>query len=147
VIFPGGGTVEQGNNRNVPQIADEYFRNGILPSYALFARGVHGLTLNNVRFEMTTPDLRPAVIFDHVIDAAVTGLNVQGQKDAESVLRFIESQDVFLSATRLLTPATTFLQVEGQNANITLDGGDLSKAAEPVAYKYGATPDGVKLRV
>jgi hypothetical protein len=147
VIFPGGGTVEQGANRNVPQIADEYFRNGILPSYALFARGVHGLTLNNVRFEMTTPDLRPAVIFDHVLDAAVTGLNVQGQKDAESVLRFIESQDVFLSATRLLTPATTFLQVEGQNANITVDGGDLSKAAEPVVYKYGATEGVVKLRV
>jgi hypothetical protein len=147
VIFPGGGTVEQGANRNVPQIADKYFRNGILPSYALFARGVHGLTLNNVRFEMTAPDLRPAIIFDHVTDAAVTGLNVQGQKDAESVLRFIESQDVFMSATRLLTPATTFLQMEGQNANITLDGGDLSKAAGPVAYKYGATPDAVKLRV
>ena len=147
VIFPGGGTVEQGANRHVPEIADEYFRNGILPSYALFARGVHGLTLNNVRLEMAAPDLRPALIFDHVVDAAVTGLNVQGQKDAESVLRFIESQDVFLSATRLLTPASVFLQMEGQNTNVTVDGGDLSKAAEPVAYKYGATEGTVKLRL
>ncbi|HTR42739.1 MAG TPA: glycosyl hydrolase family 28 protein [Pseudomonadales bacterium] len=146
VIFPGGGTLEQGANRDVPKIADEYFRNGILPAYALFARGVHGLTLNNVRFEMDTPDLRPAVIFDHVTDAAVTGLNVQGQPRAESVLRFIESQDVLMTATRLLTPANVFLQVEGKNENITIDGGDLTKAATPVASKYGAGPEDVKVR-
>jgi polygalacturonase len=146
VIFPGGGTFEQGANRNVPQIADEYFRNGILPAYALFARGVHGLTLNNVRFEMDTPDLRPAVIFDHVLDAAVTGLNVQGQPKAESVLRFIESEDVLMTATRLLTPANVFLQVEGKNENIIVDGGDLTKAATPVAHKYGAGRKDVKVR-
>jgi polygalacturonase len=147
VVFPGGGTLEQGANRNVPQIADEYFRNGILPAYALFARGVHGLTLNNVRFEMETPDLRPAVVFDHVIDAAVTGLNVQGQTKAESVLRFIESQDVYMSATRLLTPASVFLQVEGKNENITIDGGDLAKADKALAAKNGGSKREVKLRV
>jgi hypothetical protein len=146
VIFPGGGTLEQGANRNVPQIADEYFRNGILPAYALFARGVHGLTLNNVRFEMETPDLRPAVIFDHVLDAAVTGLNVQGQPKAESVLRFTESQDVLMTASRLLTPANVFLQVEGKNENIIIDGGDLTKAATPVTGKYGAERKDVKVR-
>jgi polygalacturonase len=146
VIFPGGGTLEMGANRNVPQIADEYFRNGILPAYALFARGVRGLTLNNVRFEMDTPDLRPAIIFDHVTDAAVTGLNVQGQPKAESVLRLIKSQDVLMTATRLLTPASVFLQVEGRNQNITVDGGDLSKAATTVTHKYGAERKDIKVR-
>jgi hypothetical protein len=146
VVFPGGGTLEQGANRNVSKIAGEYFQNGILPAYALFARGVQGLTLNNVRFEMDTPDLRPAVIFDHVIDAAVTGLNVQGQPKAESVLRFIESQDVLMTATRLLTPANVFLQVEGKNENITIDGGDLTKATTPVAHKFGAGRKDVKVR-
>ncbi|HUE36145.1 MAG TPA: glycosyl hydrolase family 28 protein, partial [Candidatus Acidoferrum sp.] len=146
VIFPGGGTLEMGANRNVPKIADEYFRNGILPAYALFARGVRGLTLNNVRFEMDTPDLRPAVIFDHVTDAAVTGLNLQGQPKAESVLRVIESQDVLMTAPRLLTPANVFLQVEGKNENITIDGGDLTKAATTVAHKYGAGRKDVKVR-
>ncbi len=147
VIFPGGGTLEQGANRSVPEIADEYFRNGILPSYALFARGVRGLTLNNVRFEMAAPDLRPAVVFDHVNDAAVNGLNVQGQEQAESVLRFIESRDVLMSATRLLTPAKVFLQVEGHNENIRIDGGDLTRAANPVAHKYGGSNKAVKLRI
>ncbi|HEY1788609.1 MAG TPA: glycosyl hydrolase family 28 protein [Verrucomicrobiae bacterium] len=147
VIFPGGGTREQGANRAVPEIADEYFRNGVLPSYALFARNVHGLTLDNVRFEMATPDLRPAVIFDHVIDAAVGGLNIQGQKAAESVMRFIESRDILMSATRLLSEASVFLQVEGtQNQNIIVDGGDFSKADQTLAYQDGATESAVKWR-
>ncbi|HEV2328564.1 MAG TPA: glycosyl hydrolase family 28 protein [Verrucomicrobiae bacterium] len=147
VIFPGGGTREQGANRAVPEIADEYFRNGVLPSYALFARNVHGLTLNNIRFEMASADLRPAVIFDHVLDAAVSGLNVQGQTAAESVLRFIDSRDVLMSATRLLSEAAVFLQVEGsQNQNIVVDGGDFSKANQVVAYKDGATDKAVRWR-
>jgi hypothetical protein len=147
VIFPGGGTLEQGANRAVPEIADEYFRNGVLPSYALFARNVHGLALNNVRFEMAAPDMRPAVIFDHVLDASVSGLNVQGQRTAESVLRMIESRDILMTATRLLSEAAVFLQVEGsENQNIVVDGGDFSKAEQTVAYKEGATDKAVKWR-
>jgi hypothetical protein len=147
VTFPGGGTAEQATVRDVPKTAGEYYSIGVPPSYALFARNVRGLTLDNVRFEMAAPDLRPAVVFDHVNDTAVNGLSVQGDKDAESVLRVIDSQDVFLGAARLLKPAAVFLQVEGAaNAAITLDGGDISKAATPVAFKNGATENSVKLR-
>jgi len=147
VTFPGGGTAEQAAVRDVPKIAGEYYAIGVPPAYALFARNVRGLTLNNVRFEMAAPDLRPAVVFDHVSDAAVNGLSVQGNPEAESALRFIESQDVLLSATKLLNPAAIFLQVEGAaNAGITVDGGDISKAATPLAFKNGATEKSVKLR-
>jgi len=41
-----------------------------LPSCALFAR-VRGLTLSNIGFDVAAPEVRPAVVFDHVIDAAV----------------------------------------------------------------------------
>ncbi|MGH9404009.1 MAG: hypothetical protein ACRD2P_18155 [Terriglobia bacterium] len=111
------------------------------------ARRVRGLTLSNVRFEVVKPDLRPAVVLDHVTDAAVNGFSVQGNKDADSVLRFIGTHDALLSATRLLTPAAVFLQVEGEsNTGITIDGGDLSKAAKRVAFKSGASTEAVKLR-
>jgi hypothetical protein len=97
---------------------------------------------------MAAPDLRPALVFDHVNDAAVNGMSVQGDKDAESVLRVIESRDIFFGATRLLKPAQVFLQVEGAaNAAITIDGGDISHAATPAAFKNGATAQAVKLRV
>jgi hypothetical protein len=96
---------------------------------------------------MAAPDLRPTVIFDRVLDAALNGLNIQGQKDAESVLRFIESRDILMSATRLLSGAAVVLQVEGsQNQNIVIDGGDFSKADQPTAYKDGATNQAVKWR-
>jgi hypothetical protein len=48
--------------------------------------------------------LRPAVIFDHVEDAAIYGLNVQGNPQAESVLRFIDSKQALLTGSRVLTP-------------------------------------------
>jgi len=46
-----------------------------------------------------------------------------------------------------LTPSSIFLQLEGAaNDAIIVDGGDLSNAKSPVAYKYGATEQAVKLR-
>lgn len=145
VTYEGGGTAAEAALRDVPQVAGEYFEIGPRPAYGLFARGVRGLTLNNVRFEVVKPDLRPAVIFDHVSDAAVNGLSAQGNPEAESMLRFIATQDVLLTATRVLTPAAVFLRVEGQtSAGIKVDGGDLAKAATPVVYAAGAVAGSVK---
>ena len=147
ITFPGGGTAEQAAVRDVPKAIGEYYAAGVFPAWAIYARQVRGLTLNNVRFEIAASDLRPAVVFDHVSDAAVNGFSVQGDNGAESVLRFIESQDVLMSATKLLKPASIFLQVEGvANAGITIDGGDISKAAKPLEFKNGALEKSVKLR-
>ena len=148
VIYAGGGTAAEGALRDVPQVSGgEYFACGVLPAYGLYARNVRGLTLDDVRFEVASPDLRPAVIFDHVVDAAVNNLSSQGNKDAESSLRFIESSDVLLAAPRVLTPAAVFLDVEGKTSEaITIDGGDISKAAKALAFKNGAAKKSVKLR-
>jgi hypothetical protein len=50
--FGGGGTAEEAANRNVPEMAGEYFVLGPIPAYGLYARNARGLTLNNVRFEV-----------------------------------------------------------------------------------------------
>ena len=152
VTYAGGGTAELAAKRNIPQTSREYF--GVWgespvgpPAYGLFARNVKGLTLHNVRFTVVNPDLRPAVVLDNVQDAAICSLNVQGNPAAESVLRFTKVKDALLNATRVLTPAAAFLQLEGDaNANIIVDGGDLTKAASPVALKAGATRAAVKVR-
>jgi len=45
---------------------------------------------------------------------------------------------VVLTGPRVLTPASVFLQVEGAGSrNITIDGGDLSKAATRTAFESG----------
>jgi Glycosyl hydrolases family 28 len=147
VTFPGGGTAEQAARRDVPKIAGEYYAIGVPPAYGLFARNVRGLTLQNVRFQLAAPDLRPAMVFDHVEDAAVNGFGAQGNPEAESLLRFIETREVLLTAGRVLTPASVFLQVEGAASNgITVDGGDLSRAKAPLAFHAGASATAVRLR-
>lgn len=145
ITFQGGGTAEEAA-RQVPQIAGEYFEIGTPPAYGLYARKVRGLTLNNVRFQVEQPDLRPAVVLDHAADVAMNGLSVRGNQDAASVLRFIGTQDVLLSAARLLAPASVFLQVEGLTSeSITIDGGALSRAGSLVDFKAGASPTAVNL--
>ena len=146
VTYGGGGTSEEAGRRDVPKTAGEYFELGTLPAYGLYARNVRGLSLSDVRFEVTTPDLRPAMVFDHVRDATVNGFAAQGNPASE-ILRATDSQEVLVTAARVLTPANAFLQLEGENNRaITVDGGDLSKAATPVVLRGGATKDAVKVR-
>ena len=146
ITYGGGGTAAEAR-REIPEIAGEYFEIGTPPAYGLFARGVQGLNVSNVRFDLATPDLRPAVVFDRVRDAAVNGLSVQGNAEAESAVRLHDSQDVLFSACRVLTPSKLFLQVEGSGASgIVIDGGDLSKSAAPFHVGAGAAAQSVKLR-
>lgn len=146
VTYGGGGTAAEAQ-REVPQIAGEYFEIGTPPAYGLFARNVRGLALSNVRFERRQPDLRPAVVLNRADDVAINGLSVEGNKDAESVLRFVDARDALLSAIRLLTPAAGFLQVEGAaSIGITVDGGSLSKATNLLTLKNGAAKQAVTFR-
>jgi len=147
LTFGGGGTAEDAARRDLPKIAGEYFMLGAMPAYGFYARNSRGLTLQNVRFQVSSPEMRPAVIFDHVEDVAVNGLSVQANPAAESALRIINSKQVLLTASRLLSSVAVFLQLEGaENENIKMDGGDVSKAATVLAYKNGATKNAVRLR-
>lgn len=152
VSFAGGGSAELAAKRDIPQIASEYF--GVWdaapfgpPAYGMYARNVKGLSLYNVRFEYQQEDLRPAVIFDNVQDATISGLSVQGNKNAESTMRFINVKDVLLTGTRVLTPAAVFLRLEGaSNEGITVEGGDLRKAGKALVFAAGAQEAAVTLR-
>jgi len=147
LTFGGGGTKEDAARRELPEIANEYFRLGPLPAYGLYARNVRGLTINGARFETATPDLRPALVLDHVTDATVSDFSLQADAAVESALRFIDSQDVYLRGTRLLSETTVFAQVEGGDTrNIRIEGGDIAKAEKPLAFVRGAKDDAVNLR-
>ncbi|MFP5234294.1 MAG: glycoside hydrolase family 28 protein [Acidobacteriota bacterium] len=146
LVFGGDGTAEDAARRQLPEIAGEYFMLGPMPAYGFYARNSRAITLSDVRFETATPDLRPALVLDHVTDATINGLNVQGNLNAESALRFIDAQRVLLNAPRLLAAAKVYLQVEGKSsARIIVDGGDLSDAVEALAFRDGADSAAVKL--
>jgi len=147
VTSSGGGTAEMGAVRNVSTNTGEYFGIGIRPAYGLYARGIKGLSLQNVRFDTTSADLRPAVILDGVSDAAIDNLSVQGNDGAESALRFIDTRDTLVTGARLLSSAPVFLAVEGaKSSNIKIDGGDFSKAGKALKIDRDAADDAAKIR-
>jgi hypothetical protein len=148
ITFEGGGTADEAVRRDIPKMAGEYFELGVLPAYGLYARNVRGLSLHNLRLEVAQPDLRPAVVFENVEDAGVNGLSAQGNSKAEALLRFTDTRDVLLTACRVLTPAAAFVHTEGAaSRGITIDGGDVAKAATIASYGNGASKEAVKVRV
>ena len=148
LTFGGGGTAEMGANRSVPQITGEYFALGPIPAYGFYARNAKAITLNNLRFQTATPDLRPAVILENMHDVAITSLAAQGNENAESLLRISNSTDILLTSPRTLTPVPIFLQLEGtKNDSITIEGGNISKATKPLALANGANDSAIKLRI
>ncbi|MEA2735465.1 MAG: hypothetical protein QOE14_1916 [Humisphaera sp.] len=146
ITFAGGGTAAEAA-REIPKMAGEYFEIGTPPAYGVYARNVRGLTLHNARLETTEPDLRPAVVFDHVDDASVNGVAAQGNPQASGVFRMIDSRHALLSASRVLTSAAAFVRVEGAASSaITIDGGDLSRAASAVSLGEGVDDKAVRVR-
>jgi len=142
VTYGGGGTAEEAA-REVPQVAGEYFEIGTPPAYGLYARNIRNLSLNNVRFEVEKPDLRPAVVLDHASDVSITGFAAQGNPEAKSVIRLIDTQDVLVTSPRVLTPAAAFISAEGATKSVTVEGGDVSRAAAKVT---GSAQGAVKVR-
>ena len=64
---------------------------GTLPAYGFFVRHVKGLKLKNVSVNFTTPDMRPAVVFDDVQDVDVDTLNAERAPGGEPTLTFREN--------------------------------------------------------
>jgi len=78
-VYKGGGTGEDAR-RQVPEFSamyPEYDLQGRMPAYALFARYVHGLTLEDFRVSFAAPDRRPAVILQGVERASLKGFEAQ----------------------------------------------------------------------
>jgi hypothetical protein len=147
ITFPGGGTSQEAANRQVVQTSgNEYFQFGVLPAFALYARNVRGLRLDNARFDLSTPDHRPALVFDHVEDAAVNGFSARGNSHAESLLRFTDTRGTLLTSCQVLSPCAAFLNVEGQTSTgITIAACDLTKATTPLVFGRGAGRETVRV--
>ena len=148
LTFGGGGTAAMGANRKLDKSSGEYFSLGPIPAYGMYARGVKGLSLNNVRLEVATPELRPAVVFEGVHDAVMTSVSVQGNADAESTMRFMDSSDVLITSPRVLGDAAVYLRawIDADSSHITIEGGDISHAKTPFDLVDGSKQESVKIR-
>ena len=152
ITSPGGGTAELAAKKDIPEVAAEYFQVWGRPpfgnvAYGMFARNVRGLRMQNVTLDYEKDDVRPALVFDNVSDASIDNLSVEGNGGASSALRLTNVKDVYVDAPRLTAAGPVFLQVEGsQTRNVTVDGGDVSKAEKALALGEGVSAEAVKLR-
>lgn len=128
LTFGGGGTTEEAA-REIPQVAGEYFEIGTPPAYGLYARNVTRLSLKDMRFDVAKADARPAIVFDHVVDAELGGVTAQGNPSAKAVLRMVDSSDVLITSPRVTGAAAVFVAAEGATKAVVIEGGDVSKAA------------------
>jgi len=147
VTFPGGGTKEDAAKRDMPEYADaypEYFLWGVLPAYGLYARHAKKLTLHNVRFDLATRDLRPAVVCDDVEDLELSSFRAAGDAEAECLVRLEDTRTAFIRGCRPTGNISTFLRVEGETSReIVVGENDLRKATRHVDLTDGATEDAI----
>jgi len=137
ITFSGGGTAEQGARRNVPDLERDYpemYMFGDLPAYGLYVHHATGIVFNNVRFRLENADLRPAIVCVDVTDLELAGFKADGNKNAESLIRLENSQNVFIRGCRVLNEIGTYLLVEGPDSkDIMLSENKLNLAKKVTA--------------
>ena len=125
----------------------EYHMFGTLPAYGLYARHAKDLTLCNVKFDLGSPDLRPALVCDDVQDLELHSLRAQGSLDAESLIRLHNTSRAFIHGCRPLNAVRTFLRIEGgESRDILLQGNDLRQAERAAESAQGADSSAVVVR-
>lgn len=61
---------------DLPQRYPEFSMFGELPSWALFLRHTRGIVLRPSRFDLKSPDFRPALVLDHAEDTVLDGISL-----------------------------------------------------------------------
>ena len=128
VTFPGGGTLEHATRHIVPERENAYPENtmyGLLPAYGIYLRHVVSATLNNIRFDLASPDLRPAIIGEDVQDLELSGFKASGS-GSEPLIRLRATRGALIQHCRTLGHVEDFLRVEGESSSdIALLANDL----------------------
>ena len=150
ITFSGGGTAKEAARREVPDLERDYpecYIFGVLPAYGLYAHHADGITLNNVRFHLQSPDLRPAIVCDDTRDLEIAGLKAEGNAQGEALIRLQRVQGATIADSRPLNAIGCFLQVEGVGSrSIFLRSLRPDLVGKAVQYGAGAPPDAVSHR-
>ena len=89
-----------------------------------------------------TPDGRPAVICDDVIDMVFSDSKISVASDAQCAIRLQNVKQAWIRNCQPLGVNDTFLQVEGKGSSeIILSGNDLRRSAKSFVLDDGATKD------
>jgi Glycosyl hydrolases family 28 len=148
ITFPGGGTAQEAARRTVPDLPEtypEYFMFGVLPAYGFYGHHVKDLVFNNVRFDLASPDLRPAVVCDDAEGLDFSDFQAEGNEGSGSLLRLEQARRVFIHGSCSLNAVGAFLRVEGTGSHqIGLSGNDFRQTRRVLELREGAPSDAVE---
>jgi len=132
--FDGGGTIED-SARQIPENPTKYPEStmfGTLPAYGFYCRHARNLKFQNVRLAASAPDLRSAMVFDDVHNAAIDALDALFAAKAAAMIRLTNSTDTIIRNCRPTSDTKLFLDLEGSDTkDIALIANDLSKTRQP----------------
>jgi len=91
------------------------------PACGLFARHVNGLKAVGVELDLSSPDLRPAIVCDDVENAEFSGWHVSTNLNSEAVVRLKSVRHGRISGFKPWAGAKKSLDVEGDSAEISAE--------------------------
>lgn len=133
----GGGALED-VEREIPEEEKKYpecTMFGTLPAYGFYARHVKGLTLDNVEVAWEEPDLRPALLCDDVRDLHIDNLAGHSAESGSPTIVLNDVQGAMVQSCVAPAKASGFLRMQGNTADVTVIGNDLSQV--PTPFEFG----------
>ena len=124
LLTGGGGTKDEGARRTLPEYTLETLAGwwpeysllkGPVPCHGMYARHIKGLTVDGLKVVPTKADARPAIVCDDVSDLELSSLNLQGNPEAESVIRLQNVQTAYIHNSCVRGQCRTFINTEGAN--------------------------------
>ncbi len=120
----GGGTATEAARRSLPEYTLETLKGwwpeysllgGAVPCHGVYARHVKGLTLNDIQIKTIKPDARPAIVCDDVSGLTLAGLGLQGQVEAEAMIRLQEVRDGLIHSCHVSGSCQAFMNEENSS--------------------------------
>jgi len=105
---------------------------GALPAYGLFCRHADELTLDNVVFQLESPDHRPALVVEQASNLRLCGGNAAPPASNEPAIGLRDVRGCFMQGLCALPGTKNFLKISGENTSgIRALANDFSLAENP----------------
>ena len=145
ITLAGGGTADDAR-KAVPEAIDQYPEvktfGPKIPAYGIWARHVKGLKLINVKFNLGSNDLRPALVCDDGKELTVSNWTLPETMGAEAVVRLENVAGASINGINVKGDAQALVRVEGANSkNINVANNKASAIKKQVEFAAQAKPN------